>query len=64
MKYIMTEDQLAANGYPCPDPDEKGKAIIKMVWTFAIILIKNKYCVMQIFFKLEDGLNVVDCMGI
>ncbi|XP_071521354.1 uncharacterized protein [Panulirus ornatus] len=31
VKYILTEKQLDENGYPCPDPDEKGKAIVKVV---------------------------------
>ncbi|XP_042222013.1 serine-rich adhesin for platelets-like isoform X2 [Homarus americanus] len=32
-KYILTEEELAANGFPLPDPEEKGKAIIKSVDT-------------------------------
>lgn len=27
-KYVLTEEQLRENGYPLPDPDEKGKAIV------------------------------------
>ncbi|XP_042869553.1 biorientation of chromosomes in cell division protein 1-like 1 isoform X2 [Penaeus japonicus] len=27
-KYLLTEEQLHENGYPLPDPNEKGKAII------------------------------------
>ncbi|XP_045126567.1 NK-tumor recognition protein-like [Portunus trituberculatus] len=30
-KYIMSEEQLDENGYPCPDPEEKGKAIVKRI---------------------------------
>lgn len=30
-KYVLTEEQLEENGYPCPDPEEKGKAIVKKV---------------------------------
>ncbi|XP_063849289.1 serine-rich adhesin for platelets-like isoform X2 [Scylla paramamosain] len=30
-KYILTEEQLEENGYPCPDPEEKGKAIVKKI---------------------------------
>lgn len=32
-KYILTEQQLEENGYPSPDPDEKGKAVVKAVDT-------------------------------
>ncbi|ROT65487.1 putative RNA exonuclease 1-like [Penaeus vannamei] len=30
-KYVLTEEQLRENGYPLPDPDEKGKAIVAVV---------------------------------
>lgn len=31
LKYVLTEEQLEENGYPCPDPEEKGKAVVKKV---------------------------------
>ncbi|CAL4108463.1 unnamed protein product, partial [Meganyctiphanes norvegica] len=30
-KYILSEEDLDANGYPRPDPEEKGKAVIKVL---------------------------------
>lgn len=36
LKYVMTEEQLGENGYPCPDPEEKGKAVVQKVITFSL----------------------------
>ena len=30
-KYVLSEEELEENGYPFPDPEEKGKAIVKKV---------------------------------
>lgn len=31
LKYVLTEEQLGENGYPGPDPEEKGKAVVQKV---------------------------------
>ncbi|XP_050717925.1 titin homolog isoform X2 [Eriocheir sinensis] len=33
LKYVLTEEQLGENGYPGPDPEEKGKAIVQKIDT-------------------------------